>query len=66
MESLAQRLYAITQLQEVELKSPGIVGVIGAMNERYAKRLGFDPSAIEKAYRAEIATLTPPKFLAII
>src|SRR5207248_3040931 len=45
MESLAQRLYAITELQEVELKSPGIMGVIGAMNERYAKRLGFDPSA---------------------
>jgi hypothetical protein len=33
------------------------MGVIGAMNERYAKRLGFDPSTIEKAHRAEIAKL---------
>ena len=57
MESLAQRLYAVTQLQEVELTSPGIMGVIGAMNERYTKRLGFDPSTIEKAHRAEIAKL---------
>ena len=57
MESLAQRLYAITQLQEVELTSPGIIGVLGAMNERYAKRLGFDPSTIEKAHRAEITRL---------
>ncbi|MGZ3308111.1 MAG: hypothetical protein ACXU8R_06265 [Xanthobacteraceae bacterium] len=54
MESLAQRLYAVTQLQEVELTGPGIMGVIGAMNERYAKRLGFDPGTIEKAHRADI------------
>jgi hypothetical protein len=47
-------LYAVTQLQEAELTSPGIMGVIGAMNERYAKRLGFDPSTIENARRAEI------------
>jgi hypothetical protein len=50
-------LYAVTQLQEAELTSPGIMGVIGAMNERYAKRLGFDPRTIENARRAEIEKL---------
>jgi hypothetical protein len=57
MESLTQRLYAITKLREVELTGPGITGVIAAMNERYAKRLGFDPEAIEKTHRAETARM---------
>lgn len=57
MESLTQRLYAITKLREVELTGPGIMGVIAAMNERYAKRLGFDPEAIKNAHRAETARL---------
>jgi hypothetical protein len=39
------------------LTSPGIMGVIGAMNERCAERLGFDPSTIEKAHCAEITKL---------
>ena len=33
------------------------MGVISAMNERYARRLGFDPIVIEKAHRTEIAKL---------
>src|SRR5438105_3058757 len=48
LESLAQRLYAITNLQNTELTGPETTGVIGAMNERYAKRLGIDAVAIEK------------------
>jgi hypothetical protein len=57
MESLTQRLYATTKLRDFELSGPCIVGVIAAMSERYAKRLGFDPEAIENAHRAETARL---------
>lgn len=57
IESLARRLYAITQLQDAELSGRGITGVIGAMSARYAKRLGFDPAAIEKGHSEEIAKL---------
>jgi hypothetical protein len=50
LESLAQRLYAITQLQDIELTSMEITGVINAMNERYAMRLGFESGAIVRAH----------------
>src|SRR5207244_4252425 len=65
IEALAQKLYAITQLHEVELSGPGIMGVIGAMNARYAKRLGFDPAAIEKGHREEIVKLRAARNAAI-
>jgi hypothetical protein len=55
--SLAERLYAITQLHDIELTGPEITSVITAMNERYANRLGFDPGAIEKAHLSETAKL---------
>jgi hypothetical protein len=57
LESLAQRLYAITNLQNIELTGLEITGVIGTMNERYAERLGIDPVTIEKAHLSEAAKL---------
>lgn len=57
LESLAQRLYAVTQLQEIELAGPEIMGVINAMSARYAKRLRFDPERIENAHIREIRSL---------
>ncbi|MBR1214603.1 hypothetical protein [Bradyrhizobium sp. JYMT SZCCT0180] len=57
LQSLARRLYAVTQLQEIELAGPEIMGVINAMSQRYAKRLGFDPERIESAHISEIRSL---------
>lgn len=57
LEGLAQRLYAITQLQDAELTGIGITDVIKAMNDRYAQRLGFDPDTIERAHSNEITKL---------
>jgi hypothetical protein len=57
LEGLAQRLYAITQLQDAELTGIEITNVIKAMNDRYAQRLGFDPDTIERAQLNEIAKL---------
>jgi hypothetical protein len=57
LEPLAQRVYALTKLQNVELTGSGIIGVINAMNDRYAKRLRIDPSMIEKAHRKELEKL---------
>jgi hypothetical protein len=59
LQSLAQRIYAITNLQNTELAGLEITGVIRAMNERYGKRLGLDPSAIEKAHLNEAAKSAP-------
>jgi hypothetical protein len=57
LEVLAQRLYAITQLQDAELTGIEITGVIKAMNERYAQRLGLNPGTIERAHWNEITKL---------
>lgn len=57
MEALSQRLYAVTRLHESELGGPEITAIIDRMNERYSERLGFDPAAIDKSHRREIAGL---------
>lgn len=57
LEGLAQRLYGITQLQNAELTGTEITDVIKAMNDRYAQRLGFDPSTIESAHSNEVTKL---------
>jgi hypothetical protein len=59
LETLAQRLYAVTRLQEVEMTGPGVMGVIKAMNERYAARLGIDAGAVERTHLNESAKLRP-------
>ena len=58
LESLAQRVYVVTLLQKSDLANPEIIGVISAMNERYAKRLGFEPGNIDKAHLDRIRKLS--------
>ena len=55
--TLAQRLYAVTRLQGVEMTGPGVMRVIKAMNERYAARLGIDAGVVERAHLNESAKL---------
>ena len=63
LESLAQRLYAVTQLQQSELAGSETMGIISLMSERYAKRLGLDAIAIEKAHLLEVERLFNPPLL---
>jgi hypothetical protein len=55
LESLAQRLYAVTQLQRSELAGLETIGIISLMSERYAKRLGLEANAIESAHLLQVA-----------
>jgi hypothetical protein len=57
LEALADRLYAVTQLQRSELAGSETIGIISLMNERYAKRLGLDASSIENAHLLEVERL---------
>jgi len=58
LETLAQRLYAVTRLQEMELAGPAVMAVIDAMNDRYAARLGIDASAVKTSHLSESAKLS--------
>jgi hypothetical protein len=57
LEALAQTLYTVTRLQEVELTGPAVMSVIEAMNEAYAARLGIDAEAVIRAHLSQSGKL---------